>query len=85
MIYTDDNRRLLTVKELASLFECSKCSINLALDRFNTQRIKYKDKMTYIEFNDDFINKFRAFTELRQNKKSYKILEIIKSLQPLNV
>ena len=77
MIYTADNRQLLTINELADVFSCSTNYMRVILDRFNTQKIRFKDKGYYIDFNDDFKDKLRQFMNLLHTKKSIKILEIL--------
>lgn len=80
MIYTNDNRLLMTVNELKQLFSCSYSYIDIILNRFDFPRIKFKNRGTYIDINKDFAYKVCDFMRVINNKKSRKIIEILENL-----
>lgn len=80
MLYTKDDKLLLTTQEMADLFRCSYTYINTILNRFTFTKYRDTKRRYHINLNQDFVKDMTDFMSRLHTKKSEKILEILAQL-----
>lgn len=81
MIYTNNNKLLMTVTELTAVLDCSYTYLNTIIGRFDFPRVKYKDRGKFIEVNKNFCYKMCDFLRVIDNKKAHKVIKKIEELE----